>query len=133
MGWQSSHPNKNKNGQSQRYNRKRQQNWSNGSHFNSAQDGTYSYNESWQQYPNNAYQNNAYWQPVPQNIYPMSNRSYVGYRPSYNGPHLPQYGNSNNLDSPNQYYQGKLNFQSNGTQNQYPKIPFVSSRINNIF
>jgi len=129
MGWQSSHSwNKNKNVQSQRYNRKRQQNRSNDSHFNPAQDGTYSYNESWQQYP---YQNNAYWQPVPQNMYPMSNRPYAGYRPSYNGPHLPQYGNSNNSDSANQYYQGtELNFQSNDTQNQYPRISFVSSRIN---
>lgn len=113
MGWQSNHPwNKNRNTQFQRYNRKRQQNWGGGSHFNSVQDGTYSYNESWQQYP---YQNNAYWQLVPQNpMYPISNRPHAGYRASHNGPHLPQYGNSNNSDGANQYYQGiEPNFQSN--------------------
>jgi len=107
MGWQSNHPwNRNKKVQPQRYKQK-QQNWNSGSHFNSTQNGTYSYN-AWQQYP---YQNNAYWQPIPQNMYPISNRPYTGYRPTFSGSRLQQYSNSNNLDGAHQYYQGtKLNF-----------------------
>lgn len=119
-GWQSNHPwNRNRNVQSQRRNRKKQHNWSSTSHFNSAQVGSYSYNESWQQYP---HQNDAYWQPVPPN--PMSNGPYY-QRASYNGPRLPQYGhyNSNNSADANLYYQGaEYNF--NNTQNQYPRMPF---------
>lgn len=119
-GWQSNHPwNKNRNVQSQKRNWKKQQNWSSSSHPNSAQAGSYSYNESWQQYP---HQNDAYWQPVPPN--PMSNGPYY-QRASYNEPRLPQYGNynSNNSADANQYYQGaEYNFDN--TQNQYPRIPF---------
>jgi len=107
MGWQSNHPwNKNKKVQSQRYKQK-QQNWNSGSHFNSTQNGTYSYN-AWQQYP---YQNNTYWQPIPQNMYPISNRPYTGYRPTFSGSRLQQYSNPSNLDGAHQYYQGtKPNF-----------------------
>lgn len=125
MAWQSNNPwNQSRNVQSQRNNsnklitKKRQQNWKDGNRFNSPRDGSYSFNESWQQYQNNC------WQPVPQNIYPMPNRLYAGYRMSYNGPRLPQCGNSSNSDSTNQYYQSaESSFQSN-IQNQYPRVLF---------
>lgn len=119
MSWQSNHPwNQNRNVHSPRYNRKRQHNWRD----NSAQDGSYSYNESWQQYP---YQNNAYWQPIPENVYLMSNRPHEDYRTSHDRSYLQQYGNSSTSDGANQYYQNvESNFQSNNTQNQYPRIFF---------
>lgn len=111
----------NRNVQSQR-NWKRQQNWRGGNRFNSAQNGPYSYNESWQQYP---YQNNC-WQPVPQNVYPMSNNSYAGYRMPYNGPQLPQHSSSS--DGAHQYYQStESNFRSNNIQSQYPRALFGAS------
>ncbi|TGZ52975.1 H/ACA ribonucleoprotein complex non-core subunit NAF1 [Temnothorax longispinosus] len=130
--WQSNHPwNRNRNVRPQRYNQRRQRNWSGGNRFNSAQTpGPYPYQESWQQYP---YQNNVPWQPVPQNMHPMSNRSYAGYG-TYNAPHLAQDGNLSNTDGTNQYYQGTYqnfqsyniqnNFQSNGVQDQYYEVSF---------
>ncbi|XP_077280172.1 uncharacterized protein LOC143907339 isoform X4 [Temnothorax americanus] len=133
--WQSNHPwNRNRNVRPQRYNQRRQRNWSGGNRFNSAQTpGPYPYQESWQQYP---YQNNAPWQPVPQNVHPMSNRSYAGYG-TYNAPHLAQDGNLSNTDGTNQYYQGTYqnfqsyniqnNFQSNGVQDQYYQVSFGAS------
>lgn len=119
MGWQSNNPwNMNRKVQSQRNNWKRQQNWRGDNRFNSAQNGPYSYNESWQQYP---YQNNC-WQSVPQTMYPMPNRSHAGYRMPYNGP---QHGNSSNSDGTNQYYQStETNFQINNMQSQYPRALF---------
>ncbi|XP_011694258.1 PREDICTED: H/ACA ribonucleoprotein complex non-core subunit NAF1 [Wasmannia auropunctata] len=101
VGWRSNHPwNQNRRVQSPRCNWNRQQSW--GDRSNSAQNGTYSYNESWNQYP---YQNNAYWQPFPQNVYPMSN----GYptEPAYAGPPYTSYGPHYGA---NQCYQG-INYQ----------------------
>ncbi|KYM95472.1 PREDICTED: H/ACA ribonucleoprotein complex non-core subunit NAF1 [Cyphomyrmex costatus] len=109
MGCQSNHSwNNNKKVQSQKY-KWNQQNWNSGNHFNSAQNGTYFYN-AWQQY-------NAYWPPVPQNIYPMSNRPYAGYRPTFSGPRLPQYGNPNS--GAHQYYQG-IHYRPNVYMNTPP-------------
>jgi len=133
MGWQSNHPwSTNRNIRFQRYNWRRQQNWSGGNYFDSAQGGPYPYSESWQQFP---YQDSTCWQPIPQNMHSMSNRSYInatGYNVSYNKPHLPQYGNSSNSNGSNQYYQSaNLSFQSNNEQNPYPEGPFSNpSRFN---
>ncbi|XP_071575322.1 uncharacterized protein [Temnothorax nylanderi] len=126
--WQSNHPwNRNRNVRSQRYNQRRQRNWSGGNRFNSAQTpGPYPYQDPWQQYP---YQNNAPWQPVPQNMHPMSNRSYAGYGTSYNAPHLAQDGNLSNTDGTNQYYQEMNCHQFSNTPYPYMNMPSYPTHV----
>ncbi|XP_071631931.1 uncharacterized protein [Temnothorax longispinosus] len=125
--WQSNHPwNRNRNVRPQRYNQRRQRNWSGGNRFNSAQTpGPYPYQESWQQYP---YQNNVPWQPVPQNMHPMSNRSYAGYG-TYNAPHLAQDGNLSNTDGTNQYYQEMNCHQFSNTPYPYMNMPSYPTHV----
>ncbi|XP_024872594.1 H/ACA ribonucleoprotein complex non-core subunit NAF1 isoform X5 [Temnothorax curvispinosus] len=125
--WQSNHPwNRNRNVRPQRYNQRRQRNWSGGNRFNSARTpGPYPYQESWQQYP---YQNNAPWQPGPQNMPPMSNRSYAGYG-TYNAPHLAQDGNLSNTDGINQYYQEMNCHQFSNTPYPYMNMPSYPTHV----
>ncbi|KAL6422713.1 hypothetical protein ACFW04_010742 [Cataglyphis niger] len=124
--WQSNHP-WNRNAKFKR-NQERQQALRN-SHFNPAQCGPYSYNDSWMQ-------NNMHWPPVPRNMHPMFNGPNAEYRPPFNESGLPQYGNynSNSSGDGKQYFQGVTRSSSQRNNMQYSRIPFgAPPRFNPMF